>query len=366
MKMTPAILVLGGLLMFWASTSVMVFIPAATMNPPPSDIWRPMTPLEAEGHNQYVWNGCSYCHSQYIRIFDWGHGAWRIAEAGDYNGRQPAILGTERWGPDLSLEGGERPDDWHLAHFTNPRYTTPISIMPSWEFLGEKKIRALIAYMQFEGMKFADPRVERQRYWKQQEIAAYESGPDRNIVWLHAHIPPGWRPLPNPYPATAESILRGQRFYQELCINCHGAMGDGAGPAAKYLYPRPLNFTTLRRNLWEGRYIGGILYYQIMNGITGTAMPFFKKALESEKIWDLGNYVAVYYIGYADSHTEPKGISASYEPIWINPYIPPAVRPEFYLAPPFTGPTTHPYRPPLVPAPLPPSYEEKPREEIHR
>ena len=51
-----------------------------------------------------------------------------------------------------------------------------------------------------------------------------------------------------------------------------------------------------------------------MNGITGTAMPYFKRELESEKIWDVGNYVAVYFINDSDANKEPKGIDAAYEP----------------------------------------------------
>ena len=81
------------------------------------------------------------------------------------------------------------------------------------------------------------------------------------------------------------------------------------GPAHPHLYPPPLNFTILK-----GRGIsGGILYYQIMNGITGTAMPYFKRELESEKIWDVGNYVAIYFIGESDAGKEPRGIDASYQ-----------------------------------------------------
>ena len=57
-----------------------------------------------------------------------------------------------------------------------------------------------------------------------------------------------------------------------------------------------------------------------MNGITGTAMPYFKRALESEKIWDLSNYVAVDFVGYTDAGIEPKGIDVSYENQWVNPY----------------------------------------------
>jgi cytochrome c oxidase cbb3-type subunit 2 len=322
--MTPALLVIGGLLVFLASISIMVFIPATMFHPTPSDIWRPLTSEEEEGNLLYVKNGCSYCHSQFIRVIDWDVGAQRIAEAGDYVGRNPVILGTERTGPDVSQEGGEHSDDWHVAHFTNPRYTSPISVMPSWEFLGPKNIAKLIAYMQAEGLKSADYRVDRQKYWKSQATAAYRSGADKNVEWLHDHIPEVWRNMPNPYPASDEANLRGKKMYQEFCIGCHGSVGDGQGPAAPYLDPPPLNFTTLRRNLVQGKYIGGIFYYQIMNGITGTAMPYFKRELESEKIWDVGNYVAVTFLAYTDSGIQPRGIDAAYEPEWENPYKPPA------------------------------------------
>ena len=326
MKMTPAVVIIGALMVFWASSFIIVGLPALTMKDTPSDIWRGMTAEERAGHRLYVKNGCSYCHSLYVRINDWDIGAERIAEQGDYVAQQPAILGSERTGPDLSQEGGEHPDDWQRAHFINPRHTSPISLMPSWEFLGEEDIRKLTAYVQALGWKMADVRTARQTRWKLQAIAAFEAGPDPNIAWLHAQVPRVWRPMPNPYPATTASLLRGKRIYQDFCVNCHGPIGDGQGSATPFLYPPPLNFTTLRRHLEENRYIGGIFYYQIMNGITGTAMPYFKTHLESEKIWDLANYLGVTFLGYTDGNIEPRGIDAAYEQEWLNPYQPPAGR----------------------------------------
>jgi len=323
MRMTPPLLVFGALLVFWASVFAMVIIPALTMDRTPSDTWRTWTAKEAAGHDLYVQNGCSYCHSQFIRVFDWDLGAERIAKAGDYAGQTPAILGTERVGPDLSQEGGEHPDDWHVAHFTNPRFTRPQSLMPSWEFLGKDNIENLIAYVQAEGGTSADERVVRQREWKKASVAAYESAPDQNVKWLHDQVPETWRHMPNPYPATEADLARGKLIYQQSCINCHGPMGDGNGVAAKLLNPQPLNFTTLRRHLEDGKYIGGIFYYQVMNGITGTAMPYFKRELESEKIWDVSNYLAVTFLGYSDANIEPRGIDASYEPRRTNTYEPP-------------------------------------------
>jgi hypothetical protein len=104
-------------------------------------------------------------------------------------------------------------------------------------------------------------------------------------------------------------------------------MGDGQGPAAAYMNPPPLNFTILRRHLEDGKYIGGIFYYQIMNGITGTGMPYFKRELESEKIWDVSNYLAVEFVGYTDATLEPRGIPAAYESDWKNTFKPPEIAP---------------------------------------
>lgn len=310
MNMSPKVVVLGSLLILGVIVFVMVVLPYGTRIEAPSDIFRERTALEVEGRRIYIANGCVYCHSQSIRSIDWDLGAQRIAQAGDYIHDKPILLGSERTGPDLSQDGGEHPDDWHEAHFVNPRNTSPLSIMPAFGFLGTDDIQKLIAYIQGLGLNHADPRMERQRFWKQETTKAYESGPDGNANWLHEKVPEGWRNIPNPYPTTEAGLARGHKVFQDFCIGCHGPIGDGMGPAQQFLYPPPLNFTILK-----GRGIsGGILYYQIMNGITGTAMPYFKRALESEKIWDVGNYVAVNFIDQTDADTEPKGIDASWEP----------------------------------------------------
>jgi cytochrome c oxidase cbb3-type subunit II len=181
--------------------------------------------------------------------------------------------------------------------------------MPPFEWLGMDNLRKLTRYIQSLGLKAADHRMARQDHWKAEAIKGYEAGPEANVRWLFDHVPEGWRSIPNPYPSTEAALARGHKIYQDFCLGCHGPVGDGMGPAEPRIYPPPLNFTIL-----NGRGIsGGILYYQIMNGITGTAMPYFKKELESEKIWDVGDYVANYFIGQSDANTEPRGIDASYE-----------------------------------------------------
>ena len=134
MKMTPVTILVGIIAILAAVIFVMVYWPYTQSDMTPSEIYRSRLPIEAAGRAIYIQNGCVYCHSQSIRTIDWGHGAERIAQAGDYVGDKPILLGSQRTGVDLSQEGGEHPDDWHIAHFINPRYTRPNSIMPPFRW----------------------------------------------------------------------------------------------------------------------------------------------------------------------------------------------------------------------------------------
>ena len=69
---------------------------------------------------------------------------------------KPQLMGTRRVGPDLSRESGFRSNDWHVAHFFNPRAVSPVSVMPryTWFYDGRvpnKKGLAIITYMQWLG-----------------------------------------------------------------------------------------------------------------------------------------------------------------------------------------------------------------------
>ena len=309
-RMTPTAVILGAVAILSAVVFVVIIWPNTTVDMTPSEIFRERTAEEAAGRKLYIANGCVYCHSQSIRAFDWGHGATRIAQAGDYVQDEPILLGSARTGVDLSQEGGEHPDDWHMAHFINPRWTRPNSIMPPFEHLGMENLRLLTRYIQSLGMQAADKRMQRQAFWKQASTKAYEAGIEANVRWLSETVPQGWRDIPTPYAASDYSLARGRMIYQGFCIGCHGPVGDGMGDAQPHIYPPPLNFTILK-----GRGIsGGLIYYQVMNGITGTAMPYFKKELESEKIWDVGNFIAAYFIDELDANGPPRGIDAAYEP----------------------------------------------------
>jgi cytochrome c oxidase cbb3-type subunit II len=97
---------------------------------------RPYTPLELVGQNIYVRENCSVCHSQQIRplrdeVERYGH--YSLAAESMYD--HPFLWGSKRTGPDLARVGGKYSDEWHLAHFTQPRDMVPVSIMPSYGFM---------------------------------------------------------------------------------------------------------------------------------------------------------------------------------------------------------------------------------------
>lgn len=96
----------------------------------------PYTPLELEGRDIYIREGCYNCHSQMVRPFrDETMRYGEYAKAGEFVYDHPFQFGSKRTGPDLLREGGKYPHFWHYRHMFNPRSTSPQSIMPAYPWL---------------------------------------------------------------------------------------------------------------------------------------------------------------------------------------------------------------------------------------
>ncbi len=97
---------------------------------------KPYTPLELEGRDIYVSEGCYTCHSQMIRPFrseTERYGPY--SKAGEYVYDHPFQWGSKRTGPDLMREGGKRPNLWHFMHMYEPESVMYGSIMPKYPWL---------------------------------------------------------------------------------------------------------------------------------------------------------------------------------------------------------------------------------------
>ncbi len=102
---------------------------------------KPYTPLELQGRDIYVREGCYVCHSQMIRPFrDEVARYGEYSKAGEFVYDHPFQWGSKRTGPDLAREGGKYPDSWHYNHMYDPRSMSPGSIMPQYPWLLDNKL----------------------------------------------------------------------------------------------------------------------------------------------------------------------------------------------------------------------------------
>lgn len=136
---------------------------------------KPYTPLELQGRDIYIREGCNTCHSQLVRPFRSETERYgEYSKAGEYVYDHPFLWGSKRTGPDLHREGGKYSNLWHYLHFEDPRQMSPGSIMPPYPWLltqtldtstTSKKINALrsIGVPYEEGYeKFANQDLEKQ------------------------------------------------------------------------------------------------------------------------------------------------------------------------------------------------------------
>ena len=102
---------------------------------------KPYTPLELEGRDLYIREGCNACHSQMVRPFrDEVMRYGEYSKAGEFVYDHPFLWGSKRTGPDLHREGGLRNHTWHYMHFMDPENTSKESIMPKYTWLLEKEL----------------------------------------------------------------------------------------------------------------------------------------------------------------------------------------------------------------------------------
>lgn len=120
---------------------------------------KPYTPLELEGRDIYIREGCYNCHSQLVRPLRFETARYAPTEesggyskSGEFVYDHPFQWGSKRTGLDLAREGGVRGNIWHYQHMIRPKDISPGSIMPAYPWMREnvldvslldRKIRAM-------------------------------------------------------------------------------------------------------------------------------------------------------------------------------------------------------------------------------
>ncbi|BCY29261.1 cytochrome-c oxidase, cbb3-type subunit I [Flavobacterium okayamense] len=127
---------------------------------------KPYTPLELEGRDLYIREGCNNCHSQLVRPFRSEVKRYgEYSKSGEYVYDHPFLWGSKRTGPDLHRLGGKYNDNWHFNHMYDPQSTSPGSIMPGYKWMYDNKpmdfslIQKKMEVMQTLGVPYTDEEI---------------------------------------------------------------------------------------------------------------------------------------------------------------------------------------------------------------
>lgn len=158
----------------WAVIAVAIggaveIIPMITIksNIPTIETVTPYSPLELQGRDIYLREGCYNCHSQQVRPFRseverYGD----YSKAGEFVYDYPFQWGSKRTGPDLARTGDMnskmyKSAAWHYNHMMEPSTTSPGSLMPAYPWLFDNKLdnsslERKIEVMQFLGVPYPE------------------------------------------------------------------------------------------------------------------------------------------------------------------------------------------------------------------
>ncbi len=254
----------------------------------------PYSELQAKGRKIYIREGCWYCHSLYVRPTAGEERRWGpVSEFGEYAYDLPHLFGTRRIGPDITRLGGKYGDDWHAAHYFDPRNVVPDSTMPRFNWLFKKEGdhfvpndegKALIAFMQKLGMNKGK--------WR-------DAFPYQILQTGASSI------------EALASIEHGKAVYERRCIGCHGEKGDGKGPAPStvlFTIAQPRDFTSgvfkFRTTPTGSVPLDSDLFRTITVGIRGTAMPPWFNLPEDDRR-DVIHYIKTFSPDFKQFPPEP-------------------------------------------------------------
>lgn len=282
---------------------------------------------ELLGREVYIREGCSYCHSQYVRPVTGETRRWGpVTQAGEYAFDRPHLFSTRRIGPDLSRVGLKYSDEWHLAHFWDPRMLIPDSIMPRFaklfkgpyevkvvedsdgnrtldknadtgnlfNFSSEEKILITpnetgLAFVVEEG-KYPVIHTPNEEFTGSSVSVISQSEELKGLIDYVQKLGTNrgkWRDRFEPQlveasmvsiPKSEEWIEYGKNVYARRCEGCHGLTGNGNGPAATFMYkfkPRNFNAGVFKFRLTPSGSLpqDGDLYRTVTRGIRGSSMP---------------------------------------------------------------------------------------------
>jgi len=278
---------------------------------------KPYTPLELQGRDVYIKEGCYNCHSQMVRPFRSETERYgEYSKSGEFVYDHPFQWGSRRMGPDLArtgVIGGKmyKSSVWLYQHFLDPTITEG-SLMPPYTWLAEKDINlettgTKIKAMQSLGVPYPegyadiandDLLVQAQTIADEITAAGIEVKPTREIIALIAYLHRLGADISNlktdtvaevtaeviittPQVITDEALLNsGKETFKTVCAACHGQNGEG---------------NAIGPNLTDAYWINGgsndNIYKSVYSGIPEKGMQSYKTLLTPDKLTEVWSYM---------------------------------------------------------------------------
>lgn len=147
MVLSLVVILIGGMIEMMPTFTIKSNIPTISSV-------KPYSPLELQGRDLYIREGCVNCHSQMIRPFRSETERYgEYSKAGEFVYDHPFLWGSKRTGPDLAREGGKYSNAWHFNHLLDPQTMSPGSIMPPYEWLVNQKLDTTTTISKINAMR---------------------------------------------------------------------------------------------------------------------------------------------------------------------------------------------------------------------
>ena len=304
--MNKLVLIAGGSALVYAGLALLMgVLPGIELSRTPAGPGvEPLTPLQAEGRDVYVANGCGYCHTQQVRPLPQDKIFGRPSAPGDFAFQTPELLGSERTGPDLTNAGVRQPSTvWQFIHLYNPRAVVPESIMPAFDWMfkvvdqappGTTPVPLPKGYAPARGVVVPDHQAEALVAYllalKQPALPDTDSNgsggampgvsstsPAGASVAGGASIAPS-APVTGSVPVTdGVDAAKGKALFTANCAACHQASGEGLPGAFPSLKGNdvvndadPASQVHAVLQGLQGAKVGGIVYSSPMPAFGGT------------------------------------------------------------------------------------------------
>jgi cytochrome c oxidase cbb3-type subunit I/II len=293
---------------------------------------KPYTPLELQGRDIYIKEGCYNCHSQMVRPFRSETERYgEYSKSGEFVYDHPFQWGSKRTGPDLArtgVIGGKmyKTATWHYQHFIDPTVNEG-SLMPPYPWLAEKdinlettatKIKAMravgVPYEEgYEDIANEDLLIQAQSIADELALSGIEVKPTREIIALIAYLHRLGFDISQIEDDNDDSVViaevivpeilsdetsltSGAETYKNTCAACHGQNGEG---------------NTIGPNLTDEYWLNGgsnnDIYKVIHNGNIAKGMQAYNTILSANKLTEVWSYILTFKGTSPENAKEPQG-----------------------------------------------------------